>query len=523
MRITQIALAGLLPMSVFAQSNDSLVVKYAKTVTKEDLKKHLVILASDEYEGRETGMKGQRMAAEYIQTQFQSTGLKAVVNGGYQQEFPIVIEKAGNSSLSVNGKTYEFIKDFFYVGSFKEGTVASPEIAFVGYGIESEGYNDYAGIDVKGKIVAFMEGQPKDKKGVDIIKGDNAMSWTMDRTKKTKLAVEKGAIGVLVVTADYDKKVAQFKSFILTPRIKLKKAVEGDKKAAVPTFYVSEVVANEILKGQLSDIQTIKTKISKTKKPVKGLLKTQVDLVIRKDVEEGKSSNVLGFVEGTDLKDQVLVISAHYDHIGMSNGKIFNGADDDGSGTVAVIELAEAFAKAKAEGKGPRRSILFMTVSGEEKGLLGSEYYTDYPIFPLANTVADLNIDMIGRQDKKYEANPNYVYVIGSDKLSSELHNLSEEANKKFGGLTLDYTYNAPDDPNRFYYRSDHYNFAKNNIPVIFYFNGTHPDYHQETDEVDKINFDKMEKITRLVFYTAWEITNRNDKLKVDKVNDFKN
>ncbi len=281
-------------------------------------------------------------------------------------------------------------------------------------------------------------------------------------------------------------------------------------------------MANEIVKGQLSDIETIKKKISKSKKPVKGQVKANVDLIIRKDVEEGKSTNVLGYVEGTDLKDQLLVISAHYDHIGMSNGKVFNGADDDGSGTVAVLELAQAFAKAKAEGHGPRRSILFMTVSGEEKGLLGSEYYTDYPIFPLSNTVADLNIDMIGRQDKKYESDPNYIYVIGSDKLSSELHNISEEANKKFGGLTLDYTYNAPNDPNRFYYRSDHYNFAKNNIPVIFYFNGTHADYHQETDEVDKINFEKMEKITRLVFYTAWEVANRNEKLKVDKVNDFK-
>lgn len=523
MKLVKIVMVGLLPISLFGQTNEAVMAKYASTVTKADLRKHLEVLASDEFEGRETGMKGQRMAAEYIQKQFLAAGLKAVVNGNFQQEFPITIEKAGNSGLSINGKSYEFLNDFFYVGSFKEGSINVSDVCFVGYGIETDGYNDYAGIDVKGKVVAFLEGQPKDKKGVDIIKGENAASWSMDRTKKTKLAIEKGAVGILVISAEYDKKVAQFKSFILSPRIKLKRAVEQDKKAAAPTFYISETAGYEIVKTKWAGIQDVKEKIAKTKKPVKGVFPASVEIAIRKDIEEGTSSNVLGYVEGTDLKDELLVISAHYDHIGMSGGKVFNGADDDGSGTVAVIELAEAFAKAKADGNGPRRSILFMTVSGEEKGLLGSEYYTDFPIFPLANTVCDLNIDMIGRQDKKYEADPNYVYVIGSDKLSSDLHNISEEANKKFGGLTLDYTYNAPNDPNRFYYRSDHYNFAKNNIPVIFYFNGVHEDYHKETDEVAKINFDKMEKISRLIFYTAWEVANRNDRLKVDKVNDFKN
>jgi Zn-dependent M28 family amino/carboxypeptidase len=157
-----------------------------------------------------------------------------------------------------------------------------------------------------------------------------------------------------------------------------------------------------------------------------------------------------------------------------------------------------------------------MTVTGEEKGLLGSEYYTNYPAFPLANTVANLNIDMVGRIDPAHEGNPNYIYLIGSDKLSSELHNISEEANRKFTNLQLDYKYNDPNDPNRFYYRSDHYNFAKHKIPVIFYFNGTHADYHQPGDDVEKINFTKMEKIGRLIFHTAWEVANRDQRIKVD-------
>jgi Zn-dependent M28 family amino/carboxypeptidase len=195
---------------------------------------------------------------------------------------------------------------------------------------------------------------------------------------------------------------------------------------------------------------------------------------------------------------------------------VYNGADDDGSGTVAVIQLAKAFSEAKKQSRGPRRSILFLNVSGEEKGLLGSDYYTDHPVLPLEKTVCDLNIDMIGRLDDDHKNNSNYIYLIGSDKLSKDLHNISEQANKTYTKLELDYRYNDENEPNRYYYRSDHYNFAKNGVPVIFYFNGVHADYHQETDEVQKIDFNKMEKITKLVFFTAWEVANRTDRLKVD-------
>ena len=229
-----------------------------------------------------------------------------------------------------------------------------------------------------------------------------------------------------------------------------------------------------------------------------------------------KGENVLGYIEGTDLKDELIIITAHYDHLGKHDSLIFNGADDDGSGTVATLEIAEAFMLAKKAGYGPRRSILIMPVSGEEKGLLGSRYYTDHPIYPLEKTVANLNIDMIGRLDDWHDT-ANYVYLIGADRLSQELHDISEQVNKEYIGLNLDYTFNEEDDPNRYYYRSDHYNFAKNNIPVIFYFNGVHEDYHKATDTVDKIDFEKVETITRLVFLTAWELANRDERIMVDK------
>ena len=282
-------------------------------------------------------------------------------------------------------------------------------------------------------------------------------------------------------------------------------------------------IAADILEDLKKRVEKLKEKINTSGKPFQQNIKTDLSIEVKRKSDQLEAENVLGYVEGTDLKDELIIITAHYDHLGVSEGKIFYGADDDGSGTSAVMELARAFSLAKKEGKGPRRSVLFMPVSGEEKGLLGSEYYSSNPVFPLANTVADLNIDMIGRLDEKHKDNPDYIYIIGSDKLSTQLHKINETANKTYLNLELDYTYNSPSDPNRYYYRSDHYNFAKNNIPVIFYFNGVHADYHKSTDTVDKINFAKMEKITRLVFFTAWDLVNRDERIKVDVVNDFKN
>lgn len=231
----------------------------------------------------------------------------------------------------------------------------------------------------------------------------------------------------------------------------------------------------------------------------------------------GDSENIWAFIEGSELPEEIVVVSAHYDHVGMKNGEIYNGADDDGSGTVGLLEIAQAFHKAKSEGNGPKRSVLILHVTGEEHGLHGSRFYSENPLFPLKNTVADINIDMIGRRDDFHKDSNNYVYVIGSDYLSTDLYNICEDVNKKYIGLALDYKYNDRADKNRFYYRSDHYNFAKNGIPSVFYFNGTHEDYHKPTDEVDKIEFDALEKRTRLAFATAWEIANREKRLVVDK------
>lgn len=229
------------------------------------------------------------------------------------------------------------------------------------------------------------------------------------------------------------------------------------------------------------------------------------------------SENIWAFIEGSEKPNEVIVISAHYDHIGLKNGLVYNGADDDGSGTVALLEIAQAFKIAQKEGHGPKRSVLILHVTGEEHGLHGSRFYSENPLFPLANTITNINIDMIGRRDEFHKDSNNYVYLIGSDYLSTDLYNICEEANKKHINLFVDYKFNDKKDPNRFYYRSDHYNFAKNGIPSVFLFNGVHADYHQASDEVDKIEFDALTKRTQLAFAIAWELANRENRPVVDK------
>ncbi|RXM41339.1 peptidase M28 [Chryseobacterium sp. CH21] len=228
------------------------------------------------------------------------------------------------------------------------------------------------------------------------------------------------------------------------------------------------------------------------------------------------SENILAFIEGSEKPDEIVVVSAHYDHVGTKNGVVYNGADDDGSGTVAVMEIAKAFQQAKKAGKGPKRSILFLHVTGEEHGLFGSEYYSENPVFPLANTVVDLNIDMIGRDDPANRGK-QYVYVIGSEMLSSQLKVINEAANKRTNNLELNYKYDDLNDPEQLYYRSDHYNFAKHNIPVAFFFDGIHEDYHKPGDDPEKIDYQLLEKRTQLIFTTAWDIANREERIVVDR------
>ena len=511
----------LISPSLVAQSIsttfDSTAYQYAQTITVDELREHLEVLAADAMEGRETGQPGQKKAAQYIANTFQQAGLAAGVGDTtYFQTFPIVETSWDEPYIAVDKQEYTLFEDFFTFPKYADTTAVSfDQITFAGYGISAERYNDYQGLDVQGAAVMVLAGEPMRSDSTYYLSGTKEPSrFTTNLLAglqtKVETAQAQGARVVLMVDENFEQNVRRFALYAARPSLRLKADT-----SSISVVFISPQVAKALVgKRRLTKARK---RITKTGQPIHFSRPTALTIALRQNVKGVTSENVLGYLEGTDRKDELLVVTSHYDHIGITGDQVNNGADDDGSGTVAVLELAEAFAQAKADGHAPRRSLLFMTVSGEEKGLFGSEYYTNHPVFPLDSTIADLNIDMIGRIDPAHEADSQYVYVIGSDRLSTELHQVNEAANATYTHLNLDYTYNALDDPNRFYYRSDHYNFAKHGIPIIFYFNGTHADYHRPTDTVDKISFDVLRDRARLVFYTAWRLVNQDERLVVDR------
>lgn len=471
---TSLSCSVLKPNTYLLKSNQETALMYSNQIKAEELRKHLNILASDEFEGRETTTPGQKKAANYIKNHFIKSNISYPnpINS-YYQEFMVDVSTFSNVSLKINDSALKFINDFYSFGTPLNTKSTTTQLIKARYGITNNQHDDYKDLNINGAAVALKRGIPelqnyKTKEG----------SWR----SKLKTATKNGAIAVVFSESDYKNTDLRIKEYLKNPIMKM----HGNQKTKphIPVF----VVDNNIIDAHHRDSLkiTFSTNISESK----------------------PSENVLGFIPGK--KDEIIVISAHYDHIGYDNGEICNGADDDGSGTSALLEIAKIFQKANDDGIKPERGVLFLAVSGEEKGLFGSKYYTDNPVFPLSKTTLDLNIDMVGRKDTIH-SNSNYIYLIGSNRISKELHNISEQVNKKHTNFFLDYTYNDKNDPNRFYERSDHYNFAKNNIPVIFYFGGLHEDYHQPTDDVEKIDFQKLEKVAKYVFLTAWELAYRKE------------
>ncbi len=496
---------------------------YAAMITVEDLQSYLTVLASDEFEGRETGQEGQRKAADFIAAHFEKLGLPTIGDSStYFQNIAFTAESWSNGQieLTINGESYRHLSDFvsFPSANSNRERFATTEVTFLGYGIDDPKYSDYEGKNVEGKTILIYMDEPVDKDGNSWLTGTPELSpWSTDWRKKLEVAHQHGVATVLLIDADIKKTVGEARKTLLSSEMRMGEGGNPEGRLA-NNMFISSTLAKEIVGKKMKKFVKLRDGIKKSGQPDHMELPCRLSMVQKKNKRQLLGSNVLGYVEGSDprLKKEVVVVSAHYDHLGKRGPAIYHGADDNGSGSSAVMNIAKAFAQAKKDGQGPRRSVLFLLVSGEEKGLLGSEYYSEHPVFPLENTVADVNVDMIGRTDQKHEGNSNYIYVIGSNRLSTELHDINEAANAEYTQLDLDYTYNAKNDPNRFYYRSDHYNFAKKGIPSIFYFSGTHKDYHQPSDTVDKIQFDKMEKIGRLVFYTTWELANRQDRIRVN-------
>jgi hypothetical protein len=475
-------------------------------ITANSLSARLHFLASPELEGRETTFRGQKIAARYIASEFQRLGLKPIGDSGsYFQRFSVEAAKISDKSkITVTSKhgtsTFAIQKDFFSL-SAQDAPISAP-VVFIGY---MDTRVDSA--LTKGRIVVALPGRKDDARDTSV-------------TPMRRLGLIRPFVGSLatIVVADdsggtsMERLSLRFGSLMRRGSMTVVGAEQraGRGSFGFPTL-VSPELANDILKetgrsiGQLRVAASQDTSFS----PVV-LTQTTVSIDVMNSKELKTTENVVGFLEGSDpkLKDEVVAFTGHYDHLGITaDGIVFPGADDDGSGTVAVIELAQAFITNPVK---PKRSILFMTVVGEEKGLWGSDWYVKHPLIPLEKTIADLNTDMIGRVDKKYEElkGPNYVYVIGSDKISTQLDSVLRISNKESENIVLDYTYNDDKDPNQFYRRSDHYNFARNGVPIVFFFTGVHADYHRPTDTVDKILFDRMAKIVRVIYATGWKVAN---------------
>ena len=454
------------------------------------------------------GQSGQKKAVEYLKSQYIKLGIPAAKGGqNYFQQVPLEVGQIPKGEMRLNGEQYALGDDFL---TFESINASFGQIVYLGYGIEDPLYSDYEGLDVEGKLVLVKLGEPFTKNGQYVISGNKEKSvWSnMSESleKRINIAAEKGAAGLIYYDPmNYSRFKARFDWLNENDNGRMQLKTPGNSQFF--NVYVDTPLANAIY-PEIDSNADPKT----------------IDFKMEMAIESQNQGNQLRKRGGSDkgcrtaqrICGHLIAPRSYWHH--SEPGKSTMGQMITVREPSPCWKSPKPLKRRRQKAMDPNDPIVFLHVTGEEKGLLGSQYYTDVdPIFPLEQTVANLNIDMIGRIDPKRKGGRNYVYLIGSDKLSSELHRLSEEVNDKYAQLELDYAYNDINDPNRFYYRSDHYNFAKNNVPIIFYFNGTHDDYHRPGDTPDKINYDLLQKRTRLIFHTAWEIANRRDRVSVDK------
>ena len=482
--------------SIYIYWQNEVLMEASSSIKIDELKEKMYKYSSDEFEGKGTPSKGQELAVGYLANHYKSLKIPSIKENSYFQPVPLQLANKPEISLSISDKNFAYYDDFI---SYKNGpnkTYKNEDIIYVGYGIEDNKYNDYKGLDVNGKVVVIIGGEPRDSNEEYFINGKEKSKWSNSREEinlKSKIAKSKGALALVIVDEYLHRRY--------TFRYRYSDSGRGEKRM-------------ELGNEESNNFQVLL--FSGKHKEYLSNNNLKFNMNFKKDVQTFTADNVAAIIKGSEFPDEYIILTAHLDHVGIQNGDIYNGADDNGSGTVAMLEIAEAFALAKEQGYSPKRSIVFLHVTAEERGLLGSEYYADYdPLVPIENTIANLNMDMMGRADpKRGVKNLNYVYVIGSDILSDDLHNINLDANN-YANLELDFRFNDINDPNQFYYRSDHYHFVKNNIPSIFYFSGVHEDYHQPTDTAEKILYEPYKRRVKLIFHTAWGLANSKEKIKL--------
>ncbi|HJR05708.1 MAG TPA: M28 family peptidase [Pyrinomonadaceae bacterium] len=526
--------AGAATAQATAPALSAAALDAANNVTAARLSEHLHIVASDAMEGRDTPSKGLDETAKYIADHLKRFGLKpAGDDGTYFQRITLVRRKIdpARTSAELDKRVFKY-GDEFLVGRVGSGT-ASGALVFVdnGWVVKSKNMNPYKGIDVRDKIliIAGTNLPP------GVTRADLAGKVGVDWEDPESYARRNGAKGLVVIPRSRDNerfwRMARAGGERGTFQMERFANAEGEQQQ-LPGIFASAAMLDALFEGEaVSGADLLKaTQAGESRAAFALSPKKHMKFDVAATTDKQMTQNVVGILEGKDatLKGEYIAVGAHYDHVGVGmpvNGDaIFNGADDDGSGTVAILTMAEALSRVPANAR-PSRSILFVWHAGEEKGLWGSQYFTKFPTVPIKQIAAQLNIDMIGRSKKEGDAKPenkdlsgpNEIYVIGSKMMSTELGNLSERVNRAYLNLNFNYKYDDPADPNRFFFRSDHFNYAQQGIPIIFYFDGVHEDYHRPSDTPDKIDYQKMERVTRTVLVTALELANAPARPRVDK------
>ena len=531
----------VLPFSPATAQRTSSRTRAAATTTTQrgvdminaaQMRDYLSFIASDEMEGRDTPSRGLDITAKFLAMNLALWGLKpAGDNGTYFQK--IALRRDGvdkeQTSATYNNQPLTLGDDYIPVG---RGGEASGALVFAGNGwfFKAKDVDAYKGIDAKGKIAVIFtppDGLPRGLSPTDLA-GKRGEDW-MD---PGEYARKQGAVGIIIVPgfqflANWQRNFQRMTEGGATSVEKFQGLAGGPP---LPTIIASPRLANLLFQGERQNGTALFDAAGGNNLPASFDLNAdkKIGMKIVSKHNQLSTQNVIGVFEGSDpvLKDEYVAVGAHYDHVGIGppvNGDtIYNGADDDGSGTTAVLAMAEALAKAPTK---PKRSIIFIWHAGEEKGLWGSRYFVENPTIPLNKIITQLNIDMIGRSKQagdtkprnKELTGPNEIYVIGSKMMSTDLGALSEAVNKDYLNLSFNYRYDDPNDPNRFFFRSDHFNYARKGIPIIFYFDGEHEDYHRPGDSADKIDYEKMQKVTRTVYMTLWELASRPARPAVDK------
>jgi hypothetical protein len=489
-------------------------VKFMNSIDQNTLRQNLTVLASDELEGREPGTKGGELTQAFIMETLQSYGF-GKMEGTEILRQEIYLKNASWSEVHfiVGEDKFRHMWDFLaFVGRNNDSLeLQTDEVVFMGYGIDDNKYSDYRNKPkLKDKVIIIVNGEPINENGEYLITGNNQNSdWNENIQRKLDIAREQEVKCVFILENSIKDMLAANRREILRPQPVAK---DENNNNFVNHAYISI----DMLKVLISDERKVEELLKQPQMHVNTSFAAYLSGVMIKKFSVLEGANILGVINGGKYPNEFLTVSGHFDHVGKRGESIFYGADDNGSGTAALLSIGKTMMEATQAGYRPDRTILIIFLDAEEKGLVGSNYYVNNPLFPLENTLVNLNLDMLGRIDAEYQDKDKYIYVIGSDRLSKELHSLAVSVNAQYTGLILDNTFNGENDPNQYYFRSDHYNFAKNGVPAIFFFNGVHDDYHQVSDTVDKIEFDYLQNRTQLVFQLLWEIANKRERLSRD-------